>query len=79
MPNEEEQEDTPDLKGKSFPSGLKNALATGNTEANIPIKGRENPMYFVDKEVTVIAPGGPVFLESRQEVFEALKCRECEK
>jgi hypothetical protein len=58
---------------------VKTALATGNPNHVIPIEGRDAPMAVIDQAVTVIAPGGSVFLEKPEDTYDALKCRECDK
>ena len=78
VPTEHEKEahGAPDV---NFPSAVKTALATGNPNHVIPIEGRDAPMAVIDQAVTVIAPGGSVFLEEPEDTYDALKCRECDK
>lgn len=65
--------------GVNFPEKISKGLekGKGGHEETVKIEGR-NPMNVFDEDVTVIAPGGTVYLESREETFDALKCRECE-
>jgi hypothetical protein len=73
--HEKEKHGAPDV---NFPSALKGALQSGNAHQKIEIPGR-NPMSVVDKDVTVIAPGGSVYLKEPEDTYDALKCRECDK
>jgi len=41
--------------------------------------GQRKAMKVFDKGVTIIAPGGTLHLETDQDTFDALKCRECDK
>lgn len=75
VPTEKEIEHgAPDI---SFPEEMKAALSSGNVSRTIKIPGRTKPMNVIDDKVTVIAPEGNVFLETQQDTFDALKCREC--
>ena len=78
VPSASEKAKTPALANVNFPSALKGALASGDPNAVIKIPGRTD-MNVVDEKVTVIAPGGSVYLEKKEDTMDALKCRECEK
>lgn len=65
-------------KGVNFPSKMKDGFKNKNPKEIVPIQGRK-PMKVFDDSVTIIAPKGAVHLESQQDTFDALICRECDK
>lgn len=71
----EKKKGAPDV---NFPTAVKAALKAGDPTAKIEIKGRK-PMNVIDKQVTVIAPAGSIFLETQQDTLDALICSECKK
>lgn len=62
----------------NFPKVMAAGFKANNCLAQVPITGR-NPMKAFDDKVSVIAPGGVVYLETQQDTFDALKCQECDK
>jgi hypothetical protein len=76
VPTEHEKaEGAPDI---SFPAEMAKGFKANNPSAKIEIPGR-NAMKVFDDKLTVISPGGVVYLETQQDVFDALKCRECDQ
>ncbi len=74
VPSEhEKKKGAPDV---NFPAAVGAALAARNPSAVIPIEGRK-PMNVIDKQVTVIAPAGSIFLDTQQDTLDALICSEC--
>ena len=53
-------------------------FSNSNPKELVPIPGRKGMKVF-DDNVTVVAPGGTVYLEEQEDTFNALKCRECDK
>jgi hypothetical protein len=62
----------------NFPAEVKASLQTKDYNRTIDIPGR-NPMQVMDDKVTVIGPGGTVFLEKPEDTAAALTCSECDK
>jgi hypothetical protein len=67
-----------------FPGKMKEGMAKGKGGHNEAIEFRDeegkktrNDMNVFDEAVTVIAPGGTLYLETREDTFDALKCRDC--
>jgi uncharacterized Zn-binding protein involved in type VI secretion len=61
-----------------FPAKMKAGMAKGKGghKEKIKLKNR-NDMVVFDEKVTVIAPGGTLYLETSEQTFDALKCRDC--
>jgi uncharacterized Zn-binding protein involved in type VI secretion len=77
VPTEEEKakHGAPDV---NFPKEVKSALQSKDFKRQVKIEGR-NPMNIMDSNVTVIGPGGSVFLEKAEDTATALICSECDK
>jgi len=65
-------------EGVNFPAKMKDGFDNNNPEETVPIPNRKGMKVF-DDNVTVIAPGGTVYLETQEDTFNALKCRDCDK
>jgi hypothetical protein len=79
VPTEDEQKKhgAPNV---NFPEQVKDALKTGDFGRKVDVPARPGKkMSIIDKEVTVIAPGGTIFLEKSEDTATALICSECEK
>src|SRR5262249_17746374 len=83
VPTEKEKKEhnAPDV---NFPVELKSALVARDPNKQVQFldeKGQpwRNPMNIVDKDVTVIAPAGTIYLKDKQDVVDALVCSECDK
>lgn len=64
--------------GTNFPAKMKEGFKNKNPKEEVPIPSRKGMKVF-DAGVTIIAPGGTLHLESQEDTFDALKCRECDK
>ncbi len=65
-------------EGVNFPEKMGEGFSNDNPKELVPIPGRKGMKVF-DDNVTVVAPGGTVYLEEQEDTFNALKCRECDK
>ena len=66
-------------KGTDFPKSMKEGFKAGDCKKQIDIPGRPKGMKVFDDGVTVIAPGGTLYLEEQEDTFNALKCRDCDE
>ena len=64
--------------GTNFPAAMKQGFKNNDPKQEAPM-GQRKAMKVFDKGVTIIAPGGTLHLETDQDTFDALKCRECDK
>lgn len=63
-------------EGVNFPAKMSKGFKNENPKELVPIPNRKGMKVF-DDNVTVIAPGGTLYLEEQEDTFNALKCREC--